>query len=88
MMDDSVDDAAISRAQDVLTAQGIDVELGVVRDMLNAAATPEPEDIPVSLGMIAAGRGFWLANPSGSVHVLLPALYRVMEQRRRDEANG
>lgn len=83
-----VDDAVISRVQDVLTAKGIKIDGDTVREMLSAAATPKPDapEIPVSLGMVTAGRELWVSRPSDSVHILLPALYRVMDQTRRDEA--
>jgi hypothetical protein len=86
----AIDDAAVSRAQSVLDAKGLAVKLDAdTLSALVAAAAPEPapDEIPVSLAMIAAGRNLWRAQPSASVHVLLPALYRAMEQVRRDEAS-
>lgn len=82
-----IDDAAMTRAQDVLTESGVKIETGTLRQALNAAVTPElpKSHIPVSVGMAAAGREYWLAHPADSVHVLLPAMYRVMDQKRRDE---
>lgn len=79
------DDAAVARAQAVAEAKGAKLDADTVRDMLTAATEPDEPDIAVSLGMVDAGRKTWLANPAASVHVLLPALYRAMEQRRRDE---
>lgn len=80
-----MDAEAIKRAQGVLTAKGVKVDASLVREAITAAETlPEP-GIPVSQGMIAAGRKVWLANPTGPVHVLLSLLYRTMEQQRIDE---
>lgn len=86
----AIDAAAISRAQGVLTEKGIKLDDATLREILTAAAPlpqePLAPDIPVSLAMIAAARNLWRAQPAASVHVLLPALYRAMEQVRRDEA--
>lgn len=84
-----IDDAAVARAEDVLIAEGIRVDAKIVRKVLVAAvdATPEPA-IPVSDGMFRVGLKVWLENPTASPHVRLPALYRAMEQQRRDEATA
>lgn len=79
------DDAAVSRAQASLAANGVRVDADVVREALTAAETPEPDKIPVSDGMFRAGLKVWLDQPAASPHVLLPAIYRAMEQQRRDE---
>lgn len=80
-----MDDAAIKRAKDVLVAKGVVVDVVALREAFDAAITPPEPPIPVSLGMIASGRDAWQLNPKTPPRVLLPILYRAMEQTRRDE---
>lgn len=81
------DDLEVARIQAVLAGHGMKIDATTVRAILTAAGQVEPvDDIPVSLGMVAAARTWWVARPADSVHVLLPALYRVMERVRREEA--
>lgn len=94
-----MDDAAISRAQNVLVAKGLRATTAAVREALAAAendalvagsgAVRSSQElnatIQVSGGMVAAGRVAWIAAPSSSVHVLLPMIYKAMERQRQLE---
>ena len=83
-----MDSTTIKRMQDVLDAKGVKVTTAVLKEAVEAAVAPPPapdDPIPVSQGMIAAGRDAWVLNPKTPPRVLLPILYRAMEQKRKDE---
>jgi hypothetical protein len=80
-----VDKDTVKRAKDALRDKGVVLADADVRDILVAAETEPPPKIPVTVGMIDVGRETWRNNPSAAPHVLLPLIYRAMEQQRRDE---
>lgn len=80
-----MDDAAVKRAQAVLDKKGIKVGVLVLREAIEAAQQPPPPPIPVSIGMIEAGRTYWKLHPDAPLHVMLPEMYRAMEKKRLEE---
>ena len=87
-----MDDEAVKRMQKELDANGVKVELDVLRKAVTVAETPPPPAIPVSKGMIDVGRKYWVMHPDIPPNLLVENMWRAMEQQRRDEnkehANG
>lgn len=81
-----IDDATVARVIEVANTKGIKIDADTMRELLTAAdVTPVVDAIPVSVGMVAAGRKLWIALAGTPSNALLPQVYRAMEQQRRDE---
>ena len=80
-----MDLATAERVQGVLATKGIKIDTAVLQDAIAEAEAPPDDPIPVSQGMIAAGRKVWLAHPDMPPRDVLAMIYRAMVQQQQDE---